>query len=78
MCKERFKLSKQKYLHLVFKEINDLVLNQNSAIEGVKLQKLFEDRFPYDKFQHNVLTNKQQEMLRDMFYERKPFLYKLN
>lgn len=67
------KLSKQKYLHLIFKEINDLILNQNSAIEGVQLQKLFEDRFPYDKFQHNILTNKQQKRLRDMFYERKLF-----
>lgn len=69
VCKERLKLSKQKYLHLIYKEINDLVLNQNSAIEGVQFQKLFEDRFPYDKFQHNLLTNKQQKTLSDMFYE---------
>lgn len=68
------KLTKQKYLDLIFKEVDDLILNQNSAIEGVKFQQLFEDRFPYEEFQLNLLTNRQRAQLRKMFYDRKSYL----
>jgi len=67
------KLSKRKYLDLIFKEIDDLVLNQNSAIEGVRFQKFFDDRFPYDEFKLNSLPDKQRARLRNMFYDRRPF-----
>lgn len=74
MCRERLEVSKNKYLDLIFKEIDDLILYQNSAIEGIQFQRLFEDRFPYNEFHKNVLSDKQQEKLRKMFYDRKPFL----
>lgn len=73
VCKERLKSSQYKYLDLIFKEIDDLIVNQNSAIEGLKLQKLFEDRFPYNEFRLHLLTDKQQSQLRKIFYDRKPF-----
>jgi len=73
VCKERLKSSKHKYLNIIFKEIDDLILNQNSATEGVKFQNLFEDQFPYNKFRFNLLTDKQQARLKKMFNERKPF-----
>lgn len=72
MCKKRLKSRERKYLDLIFKEINDLILNQNSAVEGVKFQQIFEDRFPYNELQLNSLTDKQQARLRKMFYDRKP------
>lgn len=74
VCKERLKTSKKNYLDLIFKEINDLTLNQNSAIEGIQFQRLFEDRFPYDEFCKHLLTVKEQERLRKLFCNRKPFL----
>jgi len=67
------KSSKCKYLDLIFKEIDDLILNQNSAIEGVRFQTFFDDRFPYDKFKLNSLPDKQRARLRNMFCDRKPF-----
>lgn len=57
----------------MFNEIDNLVLNQNSAIEGVCYQRLFEDRFPYDEFQQNSITTKHQVRLRKMFDDRKLF-----
>lgn len=65
--------SKRKYLNLIFDEIDDLILNQSSAIEGVQLQKLFEDRFPYEKFQLHSQTINQQAQLRKLFNDRKLF-----
>lgn len=73
MCKERLKSSKKKYLHSIFKELDSLILNQNSAIEGVKFQNLFEDQFPYDEFRFNLLTDKEQVRLRKIFDDRKLF-----
>lgn len=67
-------LSKKKYLDFIFKEIDDLILNQNSAVEGVKFQQFFEDRFPYNEFRLDLLTNRQRAQLRKMFYDRKSFL----
>jgi len=67
------KSSKRKYLDLIFKEIDDLILNQNSAIEGVRFHMFFEDRFPYNDFKLNTLPDKQRARLRNMFYDRKPF-----
>jgi len=66
-------LSKRKYLDVVFKEIDDLILNQNSAIDGVRFQTFFEDRFPYDEFRIGALPDKQCARLRNMFCDRKPF-----
>lgn len=73
ICKERLKSSKLKYLNLIFKEVDDLILNQNSAIEGVRFQSLFEDRFPYDSLYLNLLNDKQQTRLKQMFYDRSRF-----
>lgn len=73
MCKERLKSCELKYLDLICNEIHDLTLNQTSAIEGVKFQTNFEDRFPYSALQLNSLTKKQQERLRNIFYYRQPY-----
>lgn len=73
ICKERLKSSKRKYLDLIFKEIDNLILNQNSAVEGVRFQTFFEDRFPYEEFKLNSFPDKQYSRLRNMFYDRKPF-----
>lgn len=73
ICKERLKSSKLKYLDLIFKEVDDLILNQNSAIEGVRFQSLFEDRFPYEDICLNLLNDKQQARLKKMFFDRTPF-----
>lgn len=73
VCKERLKTSKHKYLNVIFKEIDHLILNQNSAVEGVKFQNLFEDRFPYNELRLKLLTDRQRTRLRKIFCDRKPF-----
>jgi len=73
LCAKRLKSSNWKCINLIFNEIDDLTLNQNSAVEGVQFQKIFVDRLPYNKVQHNSLSTKQLARLREMLCDRTPF-----